>query len=373
MKLLDRLIMRELLGPFIFGVAAFASIFFAGGELVKIINEIVKGLPVNAAVELLALHFPAILALVMPMGVLLGALLAVGRLSGESEVIALYAGGISLYRIVTGVLALGVAVSALTFVLNENLSPVCNKRAAEISARLLKEDTAMAKPIPFADIKDGVTNSIVYVQNGIDPVTHALRGVLVVGFRGNEPAVVFRAATARYEGGSHGDYTWRLFDGYYESLNPWRGKPGEQGLVQTLKFTSSGYTVKLPRSPQEIEGYQRKPDEMNFSELMRHIRKLTEVGASTTEEEVNLYNKLALPFSAFVFALLACSLGVRSHRGGSSVGLGLSVLIIFIYWIVWRFASALAMQGTLHPLLGSFGASLLALIAGMVLLAKAAR
>lgn len=372
MKLVDRLIIRELLGPFIFGVAAFASIFFAGGELVKIINEIVKGLPIKAAVQILVLQFPWILAMVMPMGVLLGGLLAVGRLSGESEVIALFAGGISLYRVVAGVLALGMLVSALTFILNENVAPVCNRRAADIQAKLLKEETTMAKPIPFADIgKDNVTNSIVYVQNGIDQQTHALRGVLVVAFRNNEPAILFRAARAKYEGASRGNYTWRLMDGYYETLEPYRGK--EPGIVQTLQFRTSGYTVKLQRSPEEIEGLVRKPDQMNFSELLTQIRKLTKVHASTTEQEVNLYNKLALPFSAFVFALLACSLGVRSHRGGSSVGLGISVLIIFIYWIVWRFASALAMQGTMHPLLGSFGACVLALIAGMALLAKAAR
>jgi lipopolysaccharide export system permease protein len=365
MKLLDRLIIRELLGPFIFGVAAFVSIFFAGGELAKVINEIVKGLPVSAAVELLALRFPPILALVMPMGVLLGALLSVGRLSGESEVIALYAGGISLYRIVIGVLVLGVLVSVLTFALNENLTPVCNKRADEITARLVKEQATMAKPVPIANIKDGVTNSIVYVQNGIDARTHSLRDVTVVMFTENRPSGFFHAKTAQYEGTKQGDYFWRLRDGYSESLGP--------DVVYTTKFASMGVSVKLPHSPQEIEGLQQDLDELNFSQLLVRIRKMTKLHLPTKEEEVNLYNKLALPFSAFVFALLACSLGVRSHRGGSSIGLGLSVLIIFIYWIVWRFASALAMQGTLHPLLGSFGASLLALIAGMALLVKAAR
>ncbi|MDO8587488.1 MAG: LptF/LptG family permease [Armatimonadota bacterium] len=372
MRLLDRLIIRELLGPFVFGVAAFASIFFAGRDLLKIINDIVKGLPVGVAGELIALQLPAIIVMVLPMAVLLATLLAIGRLSSESEIIAIYAGGVSLYRIVIVVFALGIVVSALGFILNENVVPAATARAREMRTRLLKEHVALAKPIPFADIKNGVTNSIVYVQGGIDPASRSLRDVTVILFRDNAPRLFFRAKTARYEGEKNGDYVWRLREGYSESLLQERPPP-EGDLVGTNRFSSMGIAVSLRHTPEEIEAYQKRAEELSFSQLLRHIRKLHSIGAPTREEELDLYNKLALPVSAFVFAVLASSLGLRSHRGGSSVGLGLSVLIIFLYWIVWHFTSALAKNGTMPPVLGSFAAVLLALTAGVVLLRKAAR
>jgi len=364
MKLVDRLVLREMIGPFLFGVAAFASIFFAGRDLLRIISDVVKGLPVWAAGELLALHLPSIIVMVLPMAALLGVLLSFSRLSGDSEIAALYCGGVSLYRIVTAALALGFAVSALTFVLNEIVVPRANLRSREIRAQMLKEEMAIEKPVPLADIKDGVTNSIVYVQGGIDREARVLRDVSIVLFRGNRPRAFFFARRARWEGA----YKWRLYEGYWQSL-----ASGPGGLVVTQTFRVWKTDVRLRHTPEELETFSRKPDELSFSELLTHIRRLDARGAPTTEEELDLYNKISLPLAAFVFAVLASSLGLRSHRGGSSVGLGLSVLIIIVYWIIWHFTSAIAGQGAIHPLLGSFSASVLTLALGFALLVRAAR
>jgi lipopolysaccharide export system permease protein len=361
MRLLDRLILRELIGSFVFGVAAFTSIFFAGGSLLKIISDIVNGMPVSIAVELLALQLPSIIVLVLPMAVLLATLLAIGRLSSESEIVSLYAGGISLYRIVVGVFALGLTVSVLTFVLNEDIVPNANVKAKEVRTRALKEEIMVTKPVPLADVRHGVTNSLIYAQGGMDSKTKSLRDVNLIFFRNNVPQAFFFAKTAEWRG----DYNWTLRNGYGQSLTP--------GLVITKSFDESGISVTLRHTLSEIELFNKRPDELSFGELLGYIRLLHEKGAPTLEEEVNLYNKIAIPFAALVFALLASSLGIRSHRGGSSIGLGLSVLIIFAYYIVWHFMSALAIQGTMHPLLGAFSANLLAGAAGLALLVRAAR
>ena len=89
--------------------------------------------------------------------------------------------------------------------------------------------------------------------------------------------------------------------------------------------------------------------------------------------DVNRWNKLALPLSSLVFAMLAAPLGIRPHRGSNSVGLGLSILLIFLYWMVWRYTSQLAYQGSLTPLIGAFVADVLGVIAAVVLLKRAAK
>jgi len=368
MRLIDRLVLRELIGPFLFGVAAFTSIFFAGNNLLKIISDMVKGLPVSAAVELLLLQLPGIVALVLPMAVLLGVLLALSRLSGESEVIALYAGGVSLYRVVVTVFALGLGMSVVTFVLNDSIAPAANVKVAEIRSELLKEQVALEKPVPLADIKDGITNSIIYVQGGVEPKSRQLRDVNVILFRNDRPFVFIHAKSAQYKGG----FKWRLKDGYTESLLP-VNRTGPTDVVQTGRFDEMKTDVTLRHTPEEIRALRQKPEQLTFRELLGQIRRLNLKGAPTVTEELDLYNKIALPLSAFVFAVLASSLGIRSHRGGSSVGLGLSVLIIFIYWIVWHFMTAIAKQGTINPFIGSFSASILTLVVGVGLLMKAAR
>ncbi|MHB1459525.1 MAG: LptF/LptG family permease, partial [Armatimonadota bacterium] len=127
MKLIDKHILKELIGPFFFGVAAFTSIMFAGKELFKITELIAEyGAPPMIAIKLIVLFLPSIVVMTLPMSMLLCALLGFGRLSGESEVIALFASGISLYRIALPVVVMAMVVTGAGFVLSEVVAPQAN-------------------------------------------------------------------------------------------------------------------------------------------------------------------------------------------------------------------------------------------------------
>lgn len=377
MRLLDRLIIREILGPFFFGVALFTSIFFAGKDLLKIISDIVRGMPIGAAMELIFLQLPSVVVMILPVATLLATLLALTRLSSESELIALYAGGVSLYRAVYPVFALGIAVSIIAFALNEVVVPRANQRSSDIRVKILSESIAVVKSVPIADVKDGVTNSLVYVRGGIDPKSRMYKDVDITLYRNNAPQAFFVAKSMTWRGNvKKGDYSWLLKDVHTQSLNFGGASGGGTKGAESLSLGShvdNMVITWLRHTPDEIDAYQRRSEEMTFAQLMGHIRLLHARGLPTVSEELDLYNKIAIPLSALVFAVLASSLGLKSHRGGSSVGLGLSILIVFAYWIMWNFSSALAKTGTLPPLLGSFSASLITLTVGFCLLVRAAR
>ncbi|MEA2718616.1 MAG: lipopolysaccharide export system permease protein, partial [Candidatus Eremiobacteraeota bacterium] len=111
--ILDRYLVAELGGPFLFGLSAFTLIFVATQILAigRLVSE--QHAPLWAAVEYFLWDMPAYLLLVIPMAMLLGTLLAMQRLSSESEVTAMQAGGISLSRIVAPLLIVGFVVSLL--------------------------------------------------------------------------------------------------------------------------------------------------------------------------------------------------------------------------------------------------------------------
>src|SRR5581483_6330705 len=111
-------------------------------------------------------------------------------------------------------------------------------------------------------------------------------------------------------------------------------------------------------------------------ELRRYIDNLREQGASTKilrELQVDLANKLAIPFTSMVFALIGAPLGLRRLRGGAAVGLGVSILIIFCYYVLWHGTTVLAENGQIPPALASWLANLVGLGVGGALVVRAAR
>ena len=129
MKQIDRLILKELAGPWVFGVGLFSALLMAGMYLNRIADYVVQGVPTGMIVELTALLFPAILVKTFSMAVLLGALLAFGRLSSDSEIVALRAGGASIVRIVQPVMLFSLVIAIVTFGFNEVLVPGAASRA----------------------------------------------------------------------------------------------------------------------------------------------------------------------------------------------------------------------------------------------------
>ena len=110
-------------------------------------------------------------------------------------------------------------------------------------------------------------------------------------------------------------------------------------------------------------------------ETAREIENLRDQGSSVKtlrELAVDLYNKLSVPFSSMVFALIGTPLGLRRLRGGAAVGLGLSILIIFCYYVLWHGASVLGGNGQLPPVLASWLANIVGLGVGGALVWRAA-
>lgn len=362
MKILDRQIGLELVWPFFFGVAAFTSIFFAGQNLLKLTTQVLQGMPVFTAVELVVLSLPPVIVYTLPMSALLAVLVGFSRLSNDSEMVALYACGVSLYRAMVPVVWLGTLVTCMGFLVNEVVAPESSRLSKRIQARVLKEQLSTNRPFVFIDKE---TNSTIYVRGGLQAKGKysVMRDVTITRYNKGEPGVLFQAREARWEGGN----VWSLSDGVMYVLNP-------TGSTVVARFAGwQTQEIKLSRTPGQIALNLRGPEDMTFRELSQYIRELSGGQEELLDLKVDLYNKLAIPLAALVFALIGAPLAVRPARTGTSVGIGLSILIIFVYWFVWHFTSAFAKQGGLPPAVGAFTADTLGLVVGALLLVRTAK
>lgn len=373
MKLVDKQVLRELVGPFLFGVAAFSSVFFAGSYLLKLTNWVMNGMSLVTAAEIVLLLLPSIVVYTLPMATLLAVLLGIGRLSGDSEVVALFASGISLYRMTLPVIALGLAVSASAIALNEVVAPRAYTRYQELQAAVLKQTAPRDQPFT---VRDQGTNSQIMVNGGMDLDTGVLKDVTVTRFLHSIPVMVVYAERAEWAGMDDGSkkFTWRLYDGWWQNV----------GSELTTIFTfseSRTEELKIQKTPSQLSLYQKSLDkgteQMTFRELSEMVEYLKEYPDRPMQDirelDVDRWNKLALPLSSLVFAMLAAPMGIRPHRSASSVGFGLSILIIFLYWMVWRYTSSLAIQGNMTPMMGAFLADALGIMAAAALLRRAAK
>ncbi len=366
LTILDRYMIAELEGPFTFGLSAFTLIFAATNILAisRLVAE--EHAPLGAAIEYFLWQLPQIVVTVVPMAMLLGVLLALQRLSGESELTAMKAGGIGLVRAVTPLLIVGFGVSILALLLQEGVVPFANDRATVLREHVIKQVG------PFGGGSHAVTTDLpgggrqVTFFAGYEPSTQTLLNVTLIKYdRTNQPQLILFADRANYR-----DQAWT-----FSNANEYR-------------FNADGTTffskepvqyVDIGEKPSEIQqiATNKNREEMSRVEL-REVIASGQLGPQETRAYQTTYEeKLARPFASLVFTLIAVPFGLRPARGGGSTGFGfgLAVAIVFVYFVIASIVSAVTTSlpgGYFVSTLGAWLPNALFLAIGALLLRRAA-
>ncbi|MBC8066550.1 MAG: LptF/LptG family permease, partial [Chlorobia bacterium] len=187
MKRLDLLIIKEIVGPWLFGVALFGTLLFAGTYLQKVADFVAKGVPPDLIAGFAFLLIPAILVQTFAMSMLLASLLAFGRLSSDSEIVAIRAAGVSLFRIIAPVSVFAILVAAVAFVTNETIVPMAAKRSARLLDDIARKlDGASFKDTNYPLMKDGKLQGMMVAKDFV-PSLGIMRGVTVIGYKETGP------------------------------------------------------------------------------------------------------------------------------------------------------------------------------------------
>jgi len=180
-------------------------------------------------------------------------------------------------------------------------------------------------------------------------------GVVVNQFEDGALKRVIEAKEGQYQGGvwEFGHGTMYVFTG---------------GTTVVTQFDR--LRVGLTQTPQEIALPQRDPSEMSVQELRLYIRVLQRSGENVARYVAQVHFKLAVPLSAALFALLAVPVGLRPHRSGTSIGLGLTFLVLIGYYIISAAALPLGENGRLNPVVAGWLPDLVLAAVGVALLQR---
>jgi lipopolysaccharide export system permease protein len=322
--ILDRYLIAELQGPFLFGLSAFTLIFVATQILAigRLVSE--EHAPLWAAVEYFLWQMPYYLLLVIPMAMLLGTLLAMQRLSGESEITAMKAGGISLSRMVAPLLAVGFCVSLFALVAQELFVPFANERAAYVRQSVIEHASpALSNLSAVAALPGG--GKQVTIAGAFDVNTSSLINVTVIRYDAHQkPQEIIFADRANYVAP-----TWT-----FQNATTYRF--ATDGTTSVATFPT--LTVDIGERPNQIANQSLQitnPEDLSRAEIKDRLD-----SGQLSPQQKNLFTatyaaKLARPFTAFVFTLIAVPFGLRPVRGGGvGLGFGLAIVIVFVYYVI---------------------------------------
>jgi len=322
--ILDRYLVGELGGPFLFGLSAFTLIFVATQILAigRLVSE--EHAPLWAAVEYFLWDMPAYLLLVIPMAMLLGTLLAMQRLSSESEITAMKAGGISLSRIVAPLLLVGIVVSLLSLIVQEQFVPFANDKAAYVRQQAIEHVSPATSNLQAVTGLPGGGKQVT-IASGLDVATQTLLGVTVIRYDAHgKPQDFIVADRARYV-----VPTWT-----FENSTTYHFAPDGSVATQTAPYLS----VDIGERPNQIAKQSiniTNPEDLSRAEIKERLD-----SGQLAQQQQKLFtatyaSKLARPFAAFVFTLIAVPFGLRPVRGGGTgLGFGLAVAIVFVYYVI---------------------------------------
>lgn len=375
MKRIDRLILSEMIGPWIFGVAIFTVIIMAGTYLFQLTNYIVSGIPPSAIFSLTGLLLPGIMVKTFAMAVLLSSLLSFGRLSGDSEIVALKAAGASIPRIMVPVALFGAAVAVLYFATDELVvAPAANK------AEAIKNDIQKHLSGTTNRIQQSITDNNGKLQASLmaqdfDITGRHLADVVVEFYdKSGHPSAFLWAPGMQFTGND------TSLVGGSASTN-WRLDPGGK-LIHFHPFSESNLGMVYPDqvgpeppNPTTILADQLKNlDALNMSQTRVSIEKLQKDPKVNPGTIANLwygyYNKVSLPLATIIFALVGAPLGIRSHRTGTATGFALSVVIIFAYMMLSNWMSIYSTGQRIPPYAASFAPVGIGLVCAIVLVYK---
>ncbi|HEY0797613.1 MAG TPA: LptF/LptG family permease [Candidatus Baltobacteraceae bacterium] len=367
MKILDRYIVSELLGPLLFGLSAFTLIFTATTLLA--ISRLVASAhpPLWAVVEYFIWKLPSIVVLVIPMAMLMGVLLSLQRLSGDSEITALKAGGIGLVRIVIPILITGFAVSVVALVLQEGVVPFANDRATDLLQGVIQQVGPFSSGNLTVQAKLPGGARQLTAASSYEPSTQTLLDVTVIQYDATgRPQLIIFSQRAQYHPPS-----WRFVDAKWYYFYP----DGSTAVKEAPEDQ-----VDIGERPSDLvqRAADDNPDNMSRAEI-REVLTSNQLTATEIRAYQSSYEeKLARPFASFVFTLLAVPFGLRPARGGGGTGLGfgLTLLIVFVYFVVASIVSAVfagLAGGYTVAVIGAWLPNAIFTAIGVVLLARAAR
>lgn len=362
--ILDEYVLREFLTTFALVEVSFVMLMLVF-TFFELLGDIIRNRSAFMTVaEYLINLTPSMIYSITPLAVLIAVLVTFGMLNRTSELTAMKATGISLYRVVVPILVIASVLAVALFVFDEVYLPAANRRQEALRS-VIKGKPAQTFLRPdqkwmFGTQQPGKPGQIFYYQF-FDPDRDLFANLTVFEFNPDSFSLSRRifASSVHWEPRSQ---SW-IFENGWERTFDGDAISGYQPFdVKTF--------ADMTEPPQYFKKESRQSTEMSFGELDRYIRDLRQSGFDTMRLRVQLSHKIAYPLITLVMAVLAVPFALSTGKRGSLTGVAVAIGVAICYWVVAGIFEALGNVNMLPAVLAAWSPDLLFALAGGYLLLK---
>jgi len=332
-RIIDRYVIREIIPPFLLALLVFTFILIIPFLIDLAEDLIAKGVPAGTILQLTGTLLPQALALTIPMALLIGLLVALGRLSADREFVVMMACGISPYRLLQPILVFSVICWGLTSWVMLKAMPDSNQRFREISTEIAM-NRAEGEVRPRVFFED-FPNIVLYVRE-VPKNGQGWQGVLAADTSNPSSPVIFIAKSGRMIV----DRQARTIDMVLEEGTRHSTKLEDSSFYEVSKFERTIVSLN-PESVFPRTGPARGERELSVEELQARAVELQAQGISAHRPIMEIHKKFSVPVACFVFAVLGFALGASNRKDGKLAAFVLGIGVIFGYYVIMFTAEAL--------------------------------
>jgi len=356
LKILDRYLVREIVPPLLLALLGLTFVLMMPPILQNAEKLIAKGVSWPVILRVLLTLVPQALCVTIPMAVLYGILLGLGRLSADREFVALQACGVSVFRICRPVALLAALACAATAYETIVALPDANQTFREITFNIIASGAE-------SDIKPRVfftnfPNRVLYVRD-IEPAT-GWRDVFLADATQPDHTTVFVAKSGRLviDRSAH-TVELVLENGTQHTAS--RDHPEEYDVSAFQSTVMKVDPESIFPKVQILKG----DNEKTIAELRATAADYLAHNQPANSQLYTIHQKFALPVACLVLALIAVALGASNAKGGRLAGFALGSGVVFVYYILLYSPRAAALAGRISPRMAPWLANLVLGVAGI--------
>lgn len=377
---LDKYIVKQIIETFLISLVIFTSIIFATDAFITIVKQITHyGIPLHIAGMLVILKLPSMLILTIPMGILLATIMTVNKMNNALEITIFKACGIGINRISKPILICATIAALFGFTVNEIIAPTASHMAKQLTIMSI-----MQKNVPngkrnfiFKEMREGSLHRFFHIAKVEKNQLHNIT-VLDLSRKNTIQVIYSKKGTTAPTG-------WMLNNGVVYTIST-SGKILNTAVYESMNFDNTSEAIGMLTEVDETE--------LNYFALKKYIQKennqieetlsenknldektkahLKNLQKKLVELKIMLNEKLALPFTSLVFALIAIPLAITGPRARFNRGLLFSILILFIFYILRAVALSLGQGELIPPILAAWLPNLVLLVLGIHMYRKKA-
>jgi LPS export ABC transporter permease LptG/LPS export ABC transporter permease LptF len=361
---IDKILYRAIIPPFLITLVVLTFVVFIHELGSRSEWLFARGASIDVILTGMCAIFPAILIFSLPLSFLIGVLIGLSGMSGESQITALRACGVPLRTLLRFILALGAFVGAITAILSLIILPQTNNVIRRVQNRIsLTQATAMIQPRVF---NEDFPNIVFYVDD-IPADRQYLSKIFLLDNSDPRAPQTIIADTATWVS----DSSNQRLQLHLERCASYAVNPEDPSKDNVSYFPSADIPIR-PKSDSaslQINQQSRKVAEQSSMDLWRNHLKAPP--SERLNQLIELNRRLALPFSIFPFALLGLTLAVSAPKGGRTLGFVLSLAMVILFYMLFLNGLRLAAIDKISPWIGAWSANILLSLAGLLLMAKA--